>query len=51
MNRCWSFVGANGLANPRDFLTPKAHYEDRQDVDYKIISKFHGHFFMATQVK
>lgn len=22
-------IGANGLANPRDFLTPVAHYEDR----------------------
>ncbi|BFZ09238.1 hypothetical protein BsWGS_12277 [Bradybaena similaris] len=41
-------IGANGLANPRDFLTPVAWYEDR-DVDFTVISKYHGHLFSATQ--
>lgn len=42
-------IGANGLANPRDFLTPTACYEDRRNLDFKIISKFQGHLFEATQ--
>ncbi|KAK2715700.1 homogentisate 1,2-dioxygenase-like [Artemia franciscana] len=42
-------IGANGLANPRDFLHPVAWYEDR-DVDaYKVISKYQGNLFCATQ--
>uniref|UniRef100_A0A1B6FUV5 Homogentisate 1,2-dioxygenase n=1 Tax=Cuerna arida TaxID=1464854 RepID=A0A1B6FUV5_9HEMI len=41
-------IGANGLANPRDFLTPVACYEDL-DVEYTIITKYQGHFFEAKQ--
>ncbi|XP_054265889.1 homogentisate 1,2-dioxygenase [Macrosteles quadrilineatus] len=41
-------IGANGLANPRDFLTPVAHYEDVER-DYKIICKYQGSIFQATQ--
>ena len=41
-------IGANGLANPRDFLTPVAHYEDVKE-DYSIISKFQGKLFVAEQ--
>ncbi|CAG2102201.1 unnamed protein product [Medioppia subpectinata] len=41
-------IGANGLANPRDFLTPTAHYEDRLG-DYKVINKFMGKLFAAQQ--
>merc|ERR1712227_228941 len=41
-------IGANGLANPRDFLTPVAWFEKR-NVDYKIISKYQGFLFSATQ--
>uniref|UniRef100_A0A0K0EZD4 Homogentisate 1,2-dioxygenase n=1 Tax=Strongyloides venezuelensis TaxID=75913 RepID=A0A0K0EZD4_STRVS len=41
-------IGANGLANPRDFEYPVAWYEDKDDVHY-IISKFQGEFFTATQ--
>ncbi|XP_043254477.1 homogentisate 1,2-dioxygenase [Colletes gigas] len=41
-------IGANGLANPRDFQTPVAHYEDR-DTDYKIVCKYHGKLFVAEQ--
>ncbi len=32
-------IGANGLANPRDFLTPVAEFEDR-DGDFRIVAKF-----------
>ena len=41
-------IGANGLANPRDFLTPVAHYEDVKE-DYSIVSKFQGKLFVAEQ--
>ena len=46
---CFNPTGANGLANPRDFLTPVAHYEDRE-VDYTVINKYQGHLFQAKQV-
>ena len=39
-------IGANGLANPRDFLTPVAGYEDR-DVPSQLIGKFMGRLWMA----
>ena len=42
-------AGANGLANPRDFLSPVAWYEDTQ-VEYTIVNKFQGTLFMAKQV-
>lgn len=42
--------GANGLANPRDFLTPVAFYEERSSIEFKIISKYQGHLFQASQV-
>uniref|UniRef100_A0A1I8AJP3 Homogentisate 1,2-dioxygenase n=1 Tax=Steinernema glaseri TaxID=37863 RepID=A0A1I8AJP3_9BILA len=41
-------IGANGLANPRDFQTPVAFYED-VDEDYRITSKYQGAFFEAVQ--
>lgn len=41
-------IGANGLANPRDFLTPVAFYEDKE-VEFKVIAKFQGRLFEATQ--
>ncbi|XP_011499511.1 PREDICTED: homogentisate 1,2-dioxygenase [Ceratosolen solmsi marchali] len=41
-------IGANGLANPRDFKTPTAHYEDK-DVPYKIINKYQAKLFMAKK--
>ena len=34
-------IGSNGLANPRDFETPVAWFEDR-DVDTEVIQKFQG---------
>ena len=39
-------IGANGLANPRDFLAPVAAFED-QDGDFRIVSKFLGHMWEA----
>ncbi|KAJ8911656.1 hypothetical protein NQ315_006002 [Exocentrus adspersus] len=41
-------IGANGLANPRDFLTPTAYYEDL-DEDYEIIAKYQGNLFSCIQ--
>jgi len=37
-------IGANGLANPRDFETPVAWYEDR-DVPVEIVAKFGGNLW------
>ncbi|MCI5061098.1 MAG: homogentisate 1,2-dioxygenase [Alphaproteobacteria bacterium] len=34
-------IGANGLANPRDFLTPVAAYED-EDKGCELVAKFAG---------
>ncbi|KAI0216090.1 Homogentisate 1,2-dioxygenase [Lamellibrachia satsuma] len=42
-------IGANGLANPRDFKIPKASYEDCEVKGYKIISKYQGALFVAEQ--
>ena len=39
-------IGANGLANPRDFLTPAAAYEDK-DGDFRIVGKFLGRLWEA----
>ena len=43
-------TGANGLANPRDFLCPVAAYEDRE-VSFTVVSKFQGKLFSAKQVR
>ena len=39
-------IGSNGLANPRDFLTPVASYEDREG-EFELIAKFQGHLWRA----
>src|SRR5690606_12004345 len=39
-------IGSNGLANPRDFLTPNAAYED-VDGDFELVAKFQGHLWRA----
>jgi homogentisate 1,2-dioxygenase len=39
-------IGANGLANPRDFLTPVAAYEDREG-SFELIAKFQGNLWTA----
>ena len=40
-------IGSNGLANPRDFLTPVARYEDREG-DFELVAKFCGNLWRAT---
>jgi homogentisate 1,2-dioxygenase len=39
-------IGSNGLANPRDFLTSNAAYEDAEG-DFELIAKFQGHLWRA----
>jgi homogentisate 1,2-dioxygenase len=41
-------IGANGLANPRDFLHPVAWFEER-NVNFTVMHKFQGQLFAATQ--
>jgi len=40
-------IGANGLANPRDFLTPVASYEDTED-SCEVVAKFGGNLWSAA---
>ncbi|EDW76012.1 uncharacterized protein Dwil_GK14896 [Drosophila willistoni] len=42
-------IGANGLANPRDFQTPVAWFNDKQVEDFNVISKYQGGLFVAKQ--
>ncbi|QGZ38166.1 homogentisate 1,2-dioxygenase [Pseudoduganella flava] len=39
-------IGSNGLANPRDFLTPQAAFEDREG-DFELVTKFAGNLWRA----
>jgi homogentisate 1,2-dioxygenase len=39
-------IGANGLANPRDFQTPHAAYEDIEG-KFKVVAKFCGNLWEA----
>ncbi|MGF6969404.1 homogentisate 1,2-dioxygenase [Paraburkholderia sp. WC7.3g] len=39
-------IGSNGLANPRDFLTPHAAFEDREG-RFELVAKFDGHLWSA----
>ena len=39
-------IGSNGLANPRDFLTPNAAFEDVEG-EFELIAKFQGHLWRA----
>ena len=39
-------IGSNGLANPRDFVTPVAVYEDI-DGPHELVAKFGGHLWSA----
>lgn len=39
-------IGANGLANPRDFLTPVAAFEDRSG-EFELVAKFMGQLWSA----
>ncbi|CAG9323489.1 unnamed protein product [Blepharisma stoltei] len=40
-------IGANGLANPRDFYAPVAWYEDI-DAEFTVVGKFGGELFQYT---
>ena len=40
-------IGANGLANPRDFQIPTAQFE-RQNGEYKLLVKFQGKLWSAA---
>ena len=40
-------IGSNGLANPRDFLTPHAWYEDREG-RFELVAKFMGNLWTAA---
>src|SRR6266700_1855643 len=39
-------IGSNGLANPRDFLTPLAWYEDKEG-SFELVAKFMGKLWSA----
>jgi len=39
-------IGSNGLANPRDFLTPHAAYEDREG-QFELVTKLNGELWRA----
>ena len=41
-------IGANGLANPRDFLTPVARFFDEDDAEHVFFNKFGGQMWRAT---
>ena len=40
-------IGANGLANPRDFETPVARFED-SDEETEVVQKYLGHLWVTT---
>jgi homogentisate 1,2-dioxygenase len=40
-------IGSNGLANPRDFETPVAAYEDIEG-EFELVAKFQGHLWRAA---
>jgi homogentisate 1,2-dioxygenase len=40
-------IGSNGLANPRDFQTPVAWYEERTGDDLELVAKFSGQLWTA----
>ncbi|MEO7432099.1 MAG: homogentisate 1,2-dioxygenase [Dokdonella sp.] len=40
-------IGSNGLANPRDFLTPVAAFEEI-DGDFQLVAKFQGTLWSAA---
>ncbi|MDA7987789.1 MAG: homogentisate 1,2-dioxygenase [Alphaproteobacteria bacterium] len=41
-------VGANCMANPRDFLAPVAAYEDNDNTPHRVVSKWCGVFHEAV---
>ena len=43
------FQGANGLANPRDFVTPVAWFERVANIEFRLVFKYQGHLFESLQ--
>jgi homogentisate 1,2-dioxygenase len=41
-------IGSNGLANPRDFLSPVAWYEDRSE-PVELVARFQGRLWVAQR--
>jgi len=43
-------IGANGLANPRDFEMPTAHFVDKDGdgVSFSVVQKFNSRLFIST---
>ncbi|NRA43577.1 MAG: homogentisate 1,2-dioxygenase [Oligoflexales bacterium] len=41
-------IGANGLANPRDFEYPSAEYHDTNG-DFQVICRYQGHMWLSYQ--
>lgn len=41
-------IGANGLANARDFLTPVAAYDDRENGAFQVVAKFQGNLWASV---
>jgi homogentisate 1,2-dioxygenase len=39
-------IGSNGLANPRDFQTPHARYEDKEG-EFELVAKMNGRLWRA----
>ena len=42
-------IGANGLADARHFLAPRAAFEDREVKGYRLTAKLGGQLYEATQ--
>eukprot|EP01112_Ceratiomyxa_fruticulosa_P010897 TRINITY_DN2906_c0_g1_i1.p1 TRINITY_DN2906_c0_g1~~TRINITY_DN2906_c0_g1_i1.p1 ORF type:complete len:436 (-),score=59.24 TRINITY_DN2906_c0_g1_i1:296-1603(-) len=42
-------IGANGLANPRDFEAPVAAFEERSGIEYTKVNKYIGQIWEAKQ--
>ena len=40
-------IGSNGLANPRDFESPRAHFEDHE-APVELVQKFQGQLWATT---
>lgn len=46
----YDILGANGLANPRDFLYPVAAFEDKSVDEWNSYVKFDGRLYVSKQV-
>ena len=44
-----NYIGANGLANPRDFEYPVACFEDRDVSGFMVVNKYQNSLHIALQ--